>query len=258
LEKNTCNTQIEYEKVRSYINKKFSLLKKEDREDLFSLTIQKLLEGKNSNIYKYASLDAYRDIFGDSRVKCLMGSSFYYKRRNTICTEKIDKIIVCSQSIEDRLIQKQIIEKLSGYLDKEDKYGEKKDRNLEIFYRNLEIFFKILDGHDLNSLAKEFSCSKALVSKKYHTVLKYLDNVINPRKIILSYQKKSFRGESARLARAKLITEFLKLNKIKGRAFDVATLMSKGHSNNEIAKLLFLNEKTIKFHVNSIYKKLNT
>lgn len=41
------------------------------------------------------------------------------------------------------------------------------------------------------------------------------------------------------------------------REYEVLTLLAKGHSNKEIASLLFVSESTIKTHVSNVYTKLN-
>jgi len=40
------------------------------------------------------------------------------------------------------------------------------------------------------------------------------------------------------------------------REFEVADLVSKGKSNKEAANALFVTEKTVKFHLTNIYKKM--
>ena len=45
--------------------------------------------------------------------------------------------------------------------------------------------------------------------------------------------------------------------KLSEREKEVLNLISKGYSNKEIAKELFLSEKTVKNHVSSIFKKIN-
>lgn len=46
-------------------------------------------------------------------------------------------------------------------------------------------------------------------------------------------------------------------NKLSEREKEVLDLIAKGYSNKEIAKELFLSEKTVKNHVSSIFKKIN-
>lgn len=45
---------------------------------------------------------------------------------------------------------------------------------------------------------------------------------------------------------------------LSAREREVATLAAKGLRNKEIANQLFVTEKTVKFHLTNIYKKLNT
>ena len=45
--------------------------------------------------------------------------------------------------------------------------------------------------------------------------------------------------------------------KLSEREKEVLGLIAKGHSNKEIAKELFLSEKTVKNHVSNIFKKIN-
>ena len=45
--------------------------------------------------------------------------------------------------------------------------------------------------------------------------------------------------------------------KLSQREKEVLDLISKGYSNKEIAKDLFLSEKTVKNHVSNIFKKIN-
>jgi DNA-binding NarL/FixJ family response regulator len=40
------------------------------------------------------------------------------------------------------------------------------------------------------------------------------------------------------------------------REREILTLIAQGHSNREIAKLLYVSESTVKNHVSSIYKKV--
>src|SRR3989338_3670889 len=44
---------------------------------------------------------------------------------------------------------------------------------------------------------------------------------------------------------------------LSNREAEVADLVSKGLSNKEVANQLFVTEKTVKFHLTNIYKKMN-
>lgn len=44
---------------------------------------------------------------------------------------------------------------------------------------------------------------------------------------------------------------------LSNREAEVAELVSKGLSNKEVASQLFVTEKTVKFHLTNIYKKMN-
>ena len=45
---------------------------------------------------------------------------------------------------------------------------------------------------------------------------------------------------------------------LSNREAEVAELVSKGLSNKEVANQLFVTEKTVKFHLTNIYKKMKT
>jgi LuxR family transcriptional regulator, positive regulator of biofilm formation len=59
-------------------------------------------------------------------------------------------------------------------------------------------------------------------------------------------------GEGARMLRDVLIQKGL-----SSREAEVAELVTKGLSNKEVANQLFVTEKTVKFHLTNIYKKMN-
>ncbi len=44
---------------------------------------------------------------------------------------------------------------------------------------------------------------------------------------------------------------------LSNREAEVAELVTKGLSNKEVANMLFVTEKTVKFHLTNIYKKMN-
>lgn len=53
-----------------------------------------------------------------------------------------------------------------------------------------------------------------------------------------------------------MLLGFLKQNGLSNRETEVAALVSKGLRNKEVANKLFVTEKTVKFHLTNIYKKL--
>lgn len=59
-------------------------------------------------------------------------------------------------------------------------------------------------------------------------------------------------GEEARMLKDVLIKEGL-----SNREAEVAELVTQGLSNKEVANRLFVTEKTVKFHLTNIYKKMN-
>lgn len=54
-----------------------------------------------------------------------------------------------------------------------------------------------------------------------------------------------------------MIQEVYIRNGLSKREAEVAELVSKGLSNKEVADKLFVTEKTIKFHLTNIYRKMN-
>src|SRR4029079_20308 len=65
-------------------------------------------------------------------------------------------------------------------------------------------------------------------------------------------KKINSKGEGARMLRDVLIQKGL-----SNREAEVAELVTKGLSNKEVANQLFVTEKTVKFHLTNIYKKMN-
>ena len=63
---------------------------------------------------------------------------------------------------------------------------------------------------------------------------------------------KTIIGEGARMLRDVLIQKGL-----SNRESEVAELVTQGLSNKEVANQLFVTEKTVKFHLTNIYKKMN-
>jgi len=53
------------------------------------------------------------------------------------------------------------------------------------------------------------------------------------------------------------LRNILVMKGLTNREAEVATLVTTGLSNKEIANQLFVTEKTIKFHLVNIYKKMN-
>ncbi len=54
-----------------------------------------------------------------------------------------------------------------------------------------------------------------------------------------------------------MLRDILIEKKLSNREAEVAELVSKGLSNREVANRLFVTEKTVKFHLTNIYKKMN-
>ncbi len=53
-----------------------------------------------------------------------------------------------------------------------------------------------------------------------------------------------------------MLREALSQKGLSNRESEVAELVSKGLSNKEVASQLFVTEKTVKFHLTNIYKKM--
>ena len=53
------------------------------------------------------------------------------------------------------------------------------------------------------------------------------------------------------------LREFFIMMKLTPREAEIAELVSEGRSNREIGDMLFILEKTVKFHLTKVYKKLN-
>lgn len=53
-----------------------------------------------------------------------------------------------------------------------------------------------------------------------------------------------------------MLREFLLQKGLSNREVEVAELVSKGMANKEVADRLFVTEKTVKFHLTNIYKKM--
>lgn len=54
-----------------------------------------------------------------------------------------------------------------------------------------------------------------------------------------------------------MLRDVLMQKGLSNREAEVAELVSKGLSNKEVANQLFVTEKTVKFHLTNIYKKMN-
>lgn len=55
----------------------------------------------------------------------------------------------------------------------------------------------------------------------------------------------------------KFVVDYLSEVGLSNREIETAVLVTKGLSNREIANQLFVTEKTIKFHLTNIYKKMH-
>ncbi len=56
---------------------------------------------------------------------------------------------------------------------------------------------------------------------------------------------------------ARMLRDVLTQRGLSNREAEVAELVTKGLSNKEVASQLFVTEKTVKFHLTNIYKKMN-
>ncbi len=56
---------------------------------------------------------------------------------------------------------------------------------------------------------------------------------------------------------ARMLKQFLIKEGLSKRESEVAELVTKGLSNKEVADQLYVTEKTVKFHLTNIYKKMN-
>jgi LuxR family transcriptional regulator, positive regulator of biofilm formation len=56
---------------------------------------------------------------------------------------------------------------------------------------------------------------------------------------------------------ARMLKDILAQKGLSHREAEVAELVSKGLSNKEVANQLFVTEKTVKFHLTNIYKKMS-
>ncbi|MEQ1877779.1 MAG: helix-turn-helix transcriptional regulator [Bdellovibrionia bacterium] len=54
-----------------------------------------------------------------------------------------------------------------------------------------------------------------------------------------------------------MLRDVLTQRGLSNREAEVAELVTKGLSNKEVASQLFVTEKTVKFHLTNIYKKMN-
>ena len=54
-----------------------------------------------------------------------------------------------------------------------------------------------------------------------------------------------------------MLREVLLKEGLSNRETEVAELVTQGLSNKEVANRLFVTEKTVKFHLTNIYKKMN-
>ena len=54
-----------------------------------------------------------------------------------------------------------------------------------------------------------------------------------------------------------MLRDFLLQKGLSNREVEVAELVSKGLANKEVADQLFVTEKTVKFHLTNIYKKMS-
>ena len=107
--------------------------------------------------------------------------------------------------------------------------------------------FKALKAGAKGYISKDISISDLI--KAIQTV--HVGELWVERKLIARFIDEEF--FSAPLEKDRL--EAMK-DELTPRELEVLSILSKGSTNKEIAKALFISEKTVKSHLNSIFKKL--
>jgi DNA-binding NarL/FixJ family response regulator len=123
----------------------------------------------------------------------------------------------------------------------------------------IEVTRKILAIHPgakiifLSSSQGEASIYEALSSGAAGYLLKGIDGTTLGNGI----RKVAVGGSCLSPEAAEKLTQYVAAKKLSEREIQVLQLISKGNSNKEIAKLLFVTEDTIKMHVKKILQKLH-
>jgi DNA-binding NarL/FixJ family response regulator len=80
---------------------------------------------------------------------------------------------------------------------------------------------------------------------------------------LLTAIRQSFRhsiyvaGTGHRNGRAQVVPEPVDVPELTKRELEILRLVSEGHSNSQLAKMLWVTEQTVKFHLSNIYRKLD-
>lgn len=114
--------------------------------------------------------------------------------------------------------------------------------------KNETVIFKALKGGAKGYLSKDVSLSDLI--KAIQAVHK--GELWVERKLMARFFDKEATvssKEEARAGRPKMV--------LTPREKEILSILSTGCTNKEIAKTLFISEKTVKSHLNSVYKKLN-
>jgi DNA-binding NarL/FixJ family response regulator len=120
----------------------------------------------------------------------------------------------------------------------------------EAIERHPELHAVIVSGDDdTASIAEALSSGvDVFVSKKSHAadITVAIKQIFN-RSFFLA---RPARGESGQCDRAE------RLPSLTRREGEILALVAEGHSNSKMARMLWLSEETVKFHLSNIYRKL--
>ncbi|NOR54234.1 MAG: response regulator, partial [Candidatus Aminicenantes bacterium] len=110
------------------------------------------------------------------------------------------------------------------------------------------VIFKALKAGAKGYLSKDISSSDLI--KAIQTV--HQGELWIERKLMARFFEGETTADSGEEARAGTLKEVLTL-----REKEILSILTKGHTNKEIAQTLFISEKTVKSHLNNIFRKLN-